>query len=97
MNIIEAQVSQAHLDGDTFIIPPALVCRRYTDLAMTVLHDCHCLGMDDDTLTELADSFNVPPHRRHPVDVHDYVLHHGRVVIDEWYGPVTHLSHVEPV
>ena len=97
MNITEAQVPQVEKHGDTFVIPPTLVCSRYYELAMTVLYDCYLLGANCDDLDELAESFKIHPHHRHPLDIQQWIQKHGRVVVDKWFGPVTHKSHVEPV
>jgi len=97
MNIIERQVSQATRDGDTFTIPPANVCKRYTGLAFTVIYDLLELGADQDTILERMHAMDVPINWRDNERICTLIRHVGRIVIDEWLGPVTHHSHVEPV
>jgi len=94
VNIIEAQVSQARLDGDTFVIPPKRVLSRYTDLLQTTAYQLLELGADwTDIVAELP---------KMPTQwTADFVCEHcrkfGVVIVDEWYGPVTHRSHTEPI
>lgn len=97
MNIQEAQVSQVELRGDTFIVPPANVCKRYTGLAFTVIYDLLKADADQEIITERMHAMNIPINWRDNERIRTLIAHTGRVVIDEWLGPVTHTSHVEPV
>jgi hypothetical protein len=93
MNIIEAQVSQVKRHGDAYFAAPMRVLARYQDLYNTVLYDCLELGAE---WREVRNAFAVAEWVTEE-HVREYVLRHGRVVVDEWFGPVTHRSHVEPV
>ena len=97
MNITEAQVSQVERNDDgTYTVPALLVCRRYRDLSMTLLYDLLTFGVPWDELTDLLPNLNVPPNCDADA-VMGHCVRRGRVVVDEWHGPVTHRSHIEPV
>ena len=100
MNIIESQVSQVQRDGDNYTIPPITVCKRYTHLALTVLYDLLNTGPGASsyaTIDNLSLKMAIPDRYRSRGAVEDFIKSSGRVIVDEWLGPVTHRSHVEPV
>jgi len=93
MNITEAQVSHVELRGDTFVIPPRRVLFRDLELYNTVAYDLLELGV---TYRDVRDCLGIEK-RFTEAHVREFVARHGRVIIDEWLGPVTYFSHVEPV
>ena len=93
MNVIERQVHQTQLEGDTLIIPPMRVLARCTSLYNTVLYDLLEQGVSwHDIQVHL-----VPAEWVTPAHIQAYAKRNGRVVIDRWDSPVTYYSHVEPV